>query len=191
MDNLIEQIKARQSIPLLQSPSPSSDQWREILAAACTAPDHGRLRPWQFRLIEGDDLKALGQLFLKSQKKSAAAQGIELTEQQLSRTQDLPLRAPAILVVVAQIQQDHKIPVIEQIAATAAATQNAQLALSALGFGCMWRTGDFASDTTVKQGLGFEEKDEIIGFLYVGTPQKQPPARAPQDLKSCFQQWHG
>ena len=64
--------------------------------------------------------------------------------------------------------------------------------LSLLGFGSMWRTGEFASHDEVKTGLGFAAKDEIVGFLYVGTPQKQPPARIPQAIDTCFktQEWH-
>lgn len=189
MPELIQLIQQRHSTPLLTSPAPSAEHWNQVITAACCAPDHGRLKPWQFRLIEGDGLLALGDLFVNAQQDRCLKAGIELTEQQQTRTRELPQRAPALLVVVAQVTENHKIPVIEQITACAAATQNIQLALMDLGFGCIWRTGEFAFDDTVKQGLGFAPKDEIISFLYVGTPQKQPPTREPQELSSCFEAW--
>lgn len=189
MPELTQSIQKRQSVPMLASPAPSQEQWAQIIAAGCSAPDHGRLKPWQFRLIEGDALSALGDLFVKAQQLANEQDGVELSEQQMTRTRELPLRAPALLAVVAQITENHKIPVIEQITATAAATQNIQLALMDLGFGCMWRTGHFAFNDTVKHGLGFEAKDEIIGFLYVGTTQKQPPARELQEISTCFHAW--
>ncbi len=184
--SLIHKIQQRHSTPLVEQPAPNATEWAQVIQTATTAPDHGRLRPWQFRLIEGDGLSKLGDLFVDAQKRIYASQNKIMTKQQIERTRCLPSRAPAILVVVAQIQDNHTIPVIEQIAATAAAAQNAQLALMELGYGCMWRTGDFAFYDDVKTGLGFTPKDEIIGFLYVGTPQKQPPVRTPQDIQTCF-----
>lgn len=185
----IEFIKSRQSTPMLTTPGPSPKEWEQVIAAATTAPDHGRLQPWQFRLITGEGLKQLGDIMAHAQEQRSHHNGNPVTEQQLTRTRELPLRAPAILVTVAQILENHKIPVVEQVAAVACATQNAQLALHDLGYGCMWRTGEFAACDSVKDALGFEPKDEILAFLYVGTQQKAPPERTPQALNDCFQHW--
>ena len=46
-----------------------------------------------------------------------------------------------------------------------------------LGIGAVWRTGDFAFDRNVHQQLGLAEQDQIIGFLYVGTPSVQAPIK--------------
>jgi nitroreductase len=59
------------------------------------------------------------------------------------------------------------------------------LAAVALGFNAMWKTGSAAYDDTVKQALGFEPGDAIVGFLYLGTEAGTPAAEAPsawQDL---------
>ena len=45
-----------------------------------------------------------------------------------------------------------------------------QMAAQAQGFNGIWRTGWFAYDSHIKQKLELEEKDEIVGFLYLGTP---------------------
>ncbi len=191
MPEMIELIQSRVSTPLLAAPAPTIEEWHHIISTGCSAPDHGKLKPWQYRLIEGPALKSFGEVLVQAQTKTLADDGKAPTEQQIDRTKSLPLRAPAILAVVAQLQEDHKIPVIEQISACAAATQNIQLALHSLGYGCIWRTGDFAYMDEVKKALGFLAKDEIIGFLYVGTPEKKPAARTLQSIESCFSQWQG
>lgn len=38
----------------------------------------------------------------------------------------------------------------------------------------MWRTGDMAFDAHVHRGLGLEANEEVIGYLYVGTPMGEP-----------------
>ena len=93
-----------------------------------------------------------------------------------------PLRAPMVLVAVAEVVEGHRVPVLEQIVATGAAVQNIMVAAHALGVGAMWRTGSLASSRIVKEGLGFADKDEIVGFIYLGTPCgsiKMVPADTP------------
>ena len=58
----------------------------------------------------------------------------------------------------------------EQVLAVGAAVQNIMVAAHALGIGAMWRTGDLANDETVKARLGFADKDQVVGFVYLGTP---------------------
>jgi len=60
-----------------------------------------------------------------------------------------------------------------------AAAHAMMLAGFALGFNAMWKTGDAAYDATVKQALGFEPADAIVGFLYFGTEsgERAPAAR--------------
>ena len=40
--------------------------------------------------------------------------------------------------------------------------------------GAIWRTGDAARDASVKQALGFEADQHLIGFIYVGYPEFTP-----------------
>ncbi len=86
-----------------------------------------------------------------------------------------PLRSPLMIVVAAAIVAGHKIPVVEQLLAAGAATQNIMLAAHAMGYGAMWRTGDGAYDDTVKKALGLKASDAIVGFLYLGTAAGRTP----------------
>ena len=61
-------------------------------------------------------------------------------------------------------------PKIEQSVSTGGVLNNIGLAAYFRGFGTVWRTGAYAYSNIVKSGLGVSEKEDIIGFLYIGTP---------------------
>ena len=52
--------------------------------------------------------------------------------------------------------------------------------------GCVeWRTGHYAFDATVHKGLGLDEEDELVGFIYLGQlagRHKPLPSRDPADF---------
>jgi nitroreductase len=161
MDALVA-LHSRTSAPRLEEPAPGDAALEQILKAALRAPDHGMLRPWRFLVVEGQARNKLGQLFVDALKPSTP----EETTKLLSST----LRAPMIIIGVATIKDHPKVPAIEQIESCAAAVQNMSLAIHALGFGAIWKTGAVAYDPRVKVALGLKETDAIVGYLYVGTP---------------------
>ena len=83
-----------------------------------------------------------------------------------------------IVVVVVPSQKTAMIPRVEQLLSGAAAAQNFLLAAHALGFGGMWRTGPMAYDATAKGELGLSAEDDIVAFLYLGTPPAPPRPRS-------------
>ena len=54
----VELLLSRQSANLLQEPAPEGAELDLILDAGLRAPDHGRLRPWRFVLIRGEQRQA-------------------------------------------------------------------------------------------------------------------------------------
>lgn len=163
----IEALQTRTAAPRLTEPSPSPSELDTILKAGLRAPDHGMLRPWRFLLVSGTAREKLGKMFVE--------QMMPETEEQKTKLLNAPLRAPLIIVAVAQIQEHPKVPPVEQICATAAAVQNMSVAIHALGYSSIWRTGAPAFHAGVKEALGFKAGDEIVGFLYVGTPTVERP----------------
>ena len=65
------------------------------------------------------------------------------------------------------------------------------LAAHAQGVGAVWRSGELSYDARVEAGLGLMENEEIVGFLYMGTPSgepRTPPALDPADFVTA---WRG
>jgi len=170
----------------LVDPAPANADLDQILAAGVRAPDHGRLRPWRFLLIRGDARHRFGDVLAESLKRRKE----DLSESALQTEHDKALRAPLIIVVVAAVRGNAKVPVIEQIVSAGAAAQNMLLAAHALGFGGFWRTGDAAYDDPVKQSFGLGADDQIVGFLYIGHIETPGRPKTP-DPVGVVEEWTG
>lgn len=171
----------RNSTPTLSAPAPNGRVLESIFQAALRAPDHGKLRPWRYLTIEGGALIKLGGLFADSLKTGDPS----ITIEQENKFRKMPLRAPMIIVAIASVQAQHKIPEIEQTVSLGVGVGYLLLALQAEGFGGMWRTGPLAYNKGVHKGLGLADSEQIVGFLYVGTPEGKTKA-IPQNTTSDF-----
>jgi nitroreductase len=160
----LEALTTRASAKTYGDTAPSHADVQIVLEAAIRAPDHGRLRPWRFMTISGDQRVKFGELLAQSAKRRVPG----LSDGDLERERGKALRAPLIIVVACRAVLGTKVPVIEQVLAAGAAAQNILLALHALGYYAAWKTGEAAYDAEVKQALGFEVDDHLIGFIYTG-----------------------
>jgi len=178
MDTL-ETIRSRASAIRLGEPAPTREQLDTILAAGLNAPDHGRLAPWRYLVLQGASTDLLGRAMAALKRRQSPQAGADIIEAARLKAR----RAPVIIVAAARITKAHKVPQIEQILAVGAAVENMILAAHSLGVGTMWKTGDAAYDPEVKVALGFERDDQIVSFLYLGTPVTAgtPHASDPQE----------
>ena len=174
--NALQLLLERRSHARLTAPAPAGEARSNLFRAAVNVPDHGRLRPWRFITAEGDGLLRLGELLAQAETERGAEPAA------IERARQLPLRAPLLVMVIACLQPHDKVPEWEQLAAAACAAHALQMAAFAQGFGAIWRTGHFASAAAVCRGLGLAGQEQLVGFLYVGTPQDLPPAPAQQEL---------
>ena len=155
----------RHSNPRLEAPAPAGEQLETIFKAGLRAPDHAGLTPWEFIVFEGEQRILLGDIFAHAaQAKGQDADTIENMRQ-------LPFRAPLVITVVAKVKEHDKVPRLEQELSAGCALMAMQMAAQALGFNGIWRTGWFAFDRCVHTALGLSEQDQIVGFLYLGTPK--------------------
>jgi nitroreductase len=177
-------IASRVSPVQLDLPALPPEAVDKILQAAVAAPDHGRIRPWRFILIEGAAREKLGELMALCLRRREA----DVSPARLEAECKKALRAPLVIVVVAAVKTNPKVPDVEQIVAVGAAAQNMLLAAHALGFGGFWRTGAIAYDVETKKALNLSESDLIVGFLYLGSI-KTPGRRPPIDAAEFTRRW--
>jgi len=166
----IEALVTRKSSAMLTTPAPSKDDLKTMMQAAVRAPDHCRLRPWRFIVIEGAAREKLGRIFEEALK----VREPDATEAMLQKERGKPMRAPLVIAVIAKIEVHPKVPEVEQILSAGAAAQNIMLAAHALGYAGIWRTGKTCFDPQVNAALGAAETDQIVGFLYLGTAERVP-----------------
>lgn len=173
----------RHSQPALIEPAPGGEELDNILQAALKAPDHAGLKPWRFIVCEGNGLNKLAELYTQS------AIANQKTEQEINRAGQLPHRAPMVVVAIMKYTEHAKVPRVEQISSAACSVMAMQMAALAQGFNGMWRTGSYAYCNIVKEGLGLAEKDEVVGFLYLGTPKCKKPSAPPLSAEGFVSYW--
>lgn len=170
----LELLLARQSANLLQEPAPDGAELDLILDAGLRAPDHGRLRPWRFVLIRGEQRQAWADRLAEAAMARDPANGPAMAEKARAWVE----RTPLIIAIGVEIQEG-KIPEVEQILSAGAAAMNMLNAIHFLGYGGKWVTGANNYDPQVNKALGFEAPSRLVGFLGVGTPRPMP-ADAPK-----------
>lgn len=174
----LDALLNRVSAPRLTVPAPDAAQRELLFRAALRAPDHGQLRPWRFLTVEGEALAQLGELFARTLPADASPEAV-------AKARAMPLRAPLLVLVIARVQANHKVPAQEQVLAAGCAAHGILLAAHAQGIGAVWRTGDMAYNPQVAAGLGLDGDEQLIAYLYLGTPERELRA-VPQVQVSDF-----
>lgn len=187
----LDALLKRVSVTRLEEPAPDAAQREAIFRAALRAPDHGQLRPWRFLSVEGAARDALGELFARAVAEKQADAEPAVLDKALAKARAMPLRAPWLVVVIARLQAHPKVPPQEQLLAAGCATHGMLLAAHVQGIGAVWRSGELSYDASVKAGLGLAENEEIVGFLYLGTPQGEPRTPPQLDPADFVTDWRG
>tara|TARA_B100000214_G_scaffold311300_1_gene243293 strand:+ start:169 stop:726 length:558 start_codon:yes stop_codon:yes gene_type:complete len=181
----IKNILSRNSISKLGDPHPTSEEMDLIYKSALRAPDHAWLRPSEFIEVTGKGLDRLSSIFEKY-----AIENIEdINDQKIIKYKNAPYRAPMVIVLISNIKKHDRVPEIEQILSTAAAAQNMLLALHALNYGAIWRTGVFALNDKIGDYFNLSKNQEILGYLYVGKPKMNPKNIPEVDIEQHIKRW--
>lgn len=184
----LELLNSRRSVPALQldEPGPDAKQLQQLLTAAMRVPDHGKLTPWRFLLLQGDARRELG--------RRLSAMHLEkdpgLPERKHMKDNERYEHAPVVVTVIARLQPDHpKIPEQEQLLSGGCVAFNLLLGAHAMGFAAQWLTGWAAYDRDAAKLLGLTDNERVIGFVHIGTPALEMPERDRPDLADKAVQW--
>ncbi|EGP06073.1 hypothetical protein GEW_04159, partial [Pasteurella multocida subsp. gallicida str. Anand1_poultry] len=92
----LQLLTTRRSEKKLTAPAPDKAQLDVIFQAALNVPDHGRLSPYRFIVMESEGLNKL-EILLKE-----TVQEFELGEEFLKKAENLASRAPMVIAVIAK-----------------------------------------------------------------------------------------
>ena len=183
--NAIDNILNRNSPRKLVSPHPNEKEMEIVYKCALRAPDHAWLRPSRFIQVTGKGLSKLSDIFQSFAKDNIN----EVSDKMLEKAKKAPFRAPMVLVLVSSIKKHPKVPEIEQMLSTAAAAQNILLALNALNYGGIWRTGPFALNEIVGKYLGLEDNHKVLGYIYIGKVSGNSKKIPQLDISGYVTKW--
>ena len=164
LDPRLDLLHARRTVARLEAPGPDATELAAMMAAADAAPDHGRLHPWRFIVVDATTRERLADAYAAA----AAARGDDA--EAVARARSKPLRGPCLVAAVARTVPHPRVPDWEQLVAAGCAVQNLCLAATALGYGSAWRTGTAVEDAGVRSVLDVAEDERIVGLVHIGTP---------------------
>lgn len=166
----------------LIEPGPSAPQLDEMLAIAMRTPDHGKLAPWHFVVI--DDRAALARLIVDAFR----AEKPDAHEAEIAAQEQFAHQAPALVVVLSSPAPTAKIPLWEQELSAGAACMNLLHAANALGFAGGWLTGWASTSAAVRDALG-QPHERVAGFVFIGTPGRPLDERPRPDPARVVSHW--
>lgn len=179
MNAIFEVINARHSVGKLHAPAPSREELHALLLLAMSAPDHKRLSPWRFVVLENTALDAFGERLVLAGEQQARSEGAVFSNAERQKLASTPKRAPMIIAVATDYKDHPKVPHFEQLLAVGACVQNLLLGLQSLGYASIWRTGLLANHPVIQDFFAVTGDNLLAGFIYVGSSEVAPPQRVP------------
>ncbi|MCZ4256300.1 nitroreductase [Sulfitobacter sp. PR48] len=174
-------LQTRRSRPskTLGLPVPDRAALMPLLTAAARTPDHGKLEPWRFIVLERGALQNLAEVAgQRGQELGLAPEQITKGRSQFDDGQ--------LAVVVIEVQRpSEKVPAIEQTYSAGAVCLSLLNAALASGWGANWLSGWPSHDRGfMRDGLGLEDHERIAGIIHIGTETSTPPERPRPEIES-------
>ena len=168
----------------LVAPGPDEATLARILETASRVPDHGKLAPWRFVLIEAREA------FATLLRDAYLADKPDAGRLELDAVDQFATQAPTLVVVLSTPKLESHIPVWEQELSAGAACLALVAAAGAEGLAGGWLTGWAAYSQTVTAMLG-QPGARIAGFVFIGTPSRLLEERPRPDLATVATRWKG
>lgn len=165
-------------------PGPTPDQLQQILAIAARTPDHGKLAPWRFVVVEEDQRQDFAALLHRALETNDPDAG----PAHHAKADDFASQGQALVVLLCAPLENHKIPQWEQELSCGAVAMNLLHAAHALGFVGSWLTGWAAYDPTVREAFAVGN-ERIAGFFFFGSPGVLLVERPRPEMATVVRRW--
>lgn len=187
MSDMLDLMARRRSVPAnaLSEPGPSAVELEKILTVAARVPDHGKLAPWRFIVIEGEARAELGQRLAALMHRLEP----ETSQERLAAQKACFSQSALVVGVVSRAAPHVKIPEWEQQLSAGAVCMNLSLAANALGYGAQWLTGWAAYEPKAREIVGLKPEERIAGFIHLGAPTERLPDRPRPELGRIVTRW--
>lgn len=150
----------------------------DLLRLADWAPTHANTEPWRFVVFSGPAVKKFTQRHADLYRQYTAE--ASFTEQKFANLARLGEQVSHLIIVWMKRVPNHKIPEIEEVAATSAAIQNLLLAATAQNIVSFWSTGGMTHHAAMREELKLGAEDRVLGMLYLGYSDEPPRAGSRQ-----------
>ena len=167
-------LQTRRSRPAktLSMPIPNRSELEKLITAAARTPDHGKLEPWRFIVIERAAMPRLADIA------EVRGKALGLDDEQIKKGRG-QFDLGHLAVAVIEIQKpSEKVPELEQTYSAGAVCLALLNAALAAGWGANWLSGWVSHDRAfMTEGLGLEAHERIAGLIHIATETTVPPER--------------
>jgi len=147
---------------LMTGPGPNRAQLDGLLEIAARVPDHRKLGPWRFIVIEGQAREDFGKYIAS---------------------------AFMVAVIFSPVDCARGTPEWEQVLSSGAVCYNLLIAAQASGFAAQWLTEWFAYDARINDKLGLNPREKVAGYIYIGTTNTPSSERARPNVADRLEFW--
>ncbi|MCK0469870.1 nitroreductase [Halalkalibacter sp. APA_J-10(15)] len=174
LSSLATTIRERRSIKANYLDKPISKELiHQLLNTAIWAPTHGLREPWRF-------------IFVPTEHKESFVQKLVTTfPKELQKNRENYFRQPAAFLIVIMQEDPRQKQWEEDFGAVSSLIQNFQLLAWEQQLGVVWKTNPHIYDPKVRELLGVNPGEKIVGFLHLGYFDEAPTgaARTPVEEK--------
>jgi nitroreductase len=164
----------------LTEPGPSAQELDDLLRLAIRVPDHGKLSPWRFVILAGEDkARFAARLEALAQARGGPAAAAKLAK----------LKMPPLCVAVISAPKAGQIPEWEQRLSAGAVCATLLYSALAMGYGANWITDWYAYDAEAGAILGLQPGERVAAFMLMGTPRESPLERERPDRAALVTRW--
>ncbi len=174
-----------QNTMAMTGPGPLADELATMLRLAARVPDHGKLAPWRFLIIDGAGRNRAGEVCARVWAQKHPTADAKRLSIEMSRF----LPAPLIVCVVSRAAPHVKIPEWEQVLSAGAVCMNLTIAACAMGFVTNWMTDWVAYDRDAMREFGLADHENIAGFIYIGHVAERAEDRIRPDMDAIVQRF--
>lgn len=178
-DAAFDFLMTRRSRPAktLTTPVPDRAALGPILTAAARTPDHGKLEPWRFIVLQRPALERLADAV----RSHGADTGVDPEKAEKMANQFGT--ADLVVAVISSPKPSEKIPQAEQVLSAGAVCLAMLNAALASGWGANWLSGWASHDPAfVQKHMGLAAQETVAGLIHIGTETNTPPERPRPDV---------
>lgn len=136
----------------------------QLLEVAVWAPTHGLREPWRFIFVSSE------------QKEGFIDQLVQTFPKEMQENRRNYFSQPAAFLIVVMKEDPRQKQWEEDYGAVSSLIQNFQLLAWEQKLGVVWKTNPHIYDPKVRELVGVEPGEKIVGFLHLGYFEETPKA---------------
>ncbi len=181
-NNITNFLATRQSAAAFTLPAPDESEIAGFVAVATAAPDHGRLRPYRFVMLDATSRECFADALVEAVDTFRGGISDELKSKIRKKTEVAPVQ----VAVIFSPRETERIPTWEQMVTASCAGYGVMLAAQAAGWGTSWKSNPVMDGVLLRELLSMAESEQFLGWVNLGTAVMPANGRAAVDLGPLF-----